>query len=211
MADYPNTLDADPTYTSTGGMDYRFNDPNQDPASQNNQDLQPIPNKPKPAKQNFSLPQVQKPSTGSQAASVLGGGLAGEEVGSAAGPWGSAIGFVVGAVGTWWGTESQKQSADSANSKNQGEEEHLQFLSNIQQEKTDTASKKAENEKDSEISWKENDAEFQRAQSGVNRMLELFNANNGFKQAFEQGNANMMNVKKNQMYDFKGLNPIGRN
>jgi hypothetical protein len=170
-----------------------------------------IPNKPKPAKQNFSLPQVQKPSTGSQAASVLGGGLSGAELGSSFGPVGTAIGFVVGAVGTWWGTESQKQAADKANSANEGEEQHLQNLKNIQQNKEDTATQKAQNEKDSEISWKENDAEFQRAQSGVNRMLELFNANNGFKQAFEQGNANMMNVKKNQMYDFKGLNPIGRN
>jgi hypothetical protein len=176
-----------------------------------NSEMQPISNKPTPKAQNFNLPQVQKQSDGSQAASVLAGGISGAEVGSAVLPgWGTAIGFVVGAVGTWWGTESQKQAADKANASNEGEEEKRLHLLDIQTGKQDKANQEAKNLQSEEIQWKENDADFLKSQAGMSRLLEVFNNQNGFKQALEQGYGNMMNAKKSQMYNFKGLNPIGR-
>ncbi len=154
---------------------------------------------------------IQPQSTGSQAATIVAGAGSGAVTGSAFGPWGTAIGAVVGALSSWYGTERQAQAANAANDANQAEASGVRFQKIKDKTESDLYAKRDENAKEDEITWKENDENFKKAQDGVGRMLELFNSQNGFKQALEHGHANMMGTKQQQAYDFKELNPIGRN
>jgi uncharacterized membrane protein YhiD involved in acid resistance len=143
---------------------------------------------------------------------IAGGAAGGAATGTSIAPgWGTAIGAVVGALISWYGMSKQEEANKEAQqtAKNLDARDYAnsvsQFNQQISLKKKEMAMSEATNAR--EFKFKKENRDFELMNNISTRLLSIMNNQPQLQALLTQ----RYGTPKAQAYDFRSLNPIGRN